>query len=136
MRLMLLFACGLAFGVGLAVSGMAHPEIVLSFLMLEDLGLLLTMGAALAVSGSAYAIARRSRRKPVMGGAYDEFPKTFSRDPWIGGAIFGVGWGLSGVCPGAAFASIGTGNAMILLAIASMFLGAYLQGVTHDPRRG
>ena len=136
MRLAVLFGCGLAFGVGLAVSGMAQPEIVLSFLMLEDFGLLLTMGAALAISAPAYAIARRSRRKPAMGDAYESFPKGIQKNHWVGGAIFGVGWGLSGVCPGAAFASLGIGNVTILYAIAAMLLGAYLQGVTQGPRRG
>ena len=132
MKWALLFACGLAFGVGLAVSGMAQPEIVLSFLQLEDFGLLLTMGAALCVSAPAYAIARRSNRKPVMGGTYDQIPKGFTKKHWVGGAIFGMGWGLSGVCPGAAFASIGIGNVTILLAVAAMLLGAYLQGI-HQP---
>ncbi len=129
MKLLVLFGCGLAFGVGLAVSGMARPEVVLGFLMLEDFGLLLTMGAALAISAPAYAIARRSQRKPALGDVYESFPKSIQKNHWVGGAIFGVGWGLCGVCPGAAFASVGIGNVMILVAIAGMLLGAYLQGI-------
>jgi uncharacterized membrane protein YedE/YeeE len=43
--------------------------------------------------------------------------------------IFGAGWGLSGICPGAAYASLGIGNVPILWAVGGMFVGAYLQGV-------
>jgi len=46
----------------------------------------------------------------------------------IGGTIFGVGWGVSGMCPGACYASLGIGNYQILWGIAGMFIGAYAQG--------
>jgi uncharacterized membrane protein YedE/YeeE len=48
--------------------------------------------------------------------------------------IFGVGWGLSGLCPGAAVASVGIGNGPVLIGLAGMFLGAYLQGVLAEGR--
>jgi len=46
----------------------------------------------------------------------------------IGAAIFGIGWGLSGVCPGPAIAGLGVGNAPVLWALAGLFAGAYVQG--------
>ena len=50
----------------------------------------------------------------------------------VGGGVFGVGWGLSGICPGAAYASLGIGNTVILYGVAGMFLGAYLQGYIRE----
>ena len=52
----------------------------------------------------------------------------------VGGGIFGVGWGLSGICPGAAYASLGIGNTVILYGVAGMFVGAYLQGCLREAR--
>jgi len=123
------FLGGLVFGAGLAVSGMTRPEVVLSFLQFEDLGLLFVMGGAAVTTGVVFALATRARgRAPLTGRAYGRRLKSLDRNVLVGGAIFGVGWGLSGICPGAAYASLGTGNLPILWAIAGMFVGAYAQG--------
>ena len=128
--LALVFVGGLLFGFGLAVSHMAQPEVVLSFLQLDDLGLLFVMGGAAVVTGLTFGIASRSgARAPLTGERFGRRLKSFDRNVVIGGVIFGVGWGLSGICPGAAYASLGIGNYPILLAIAGMFAGAYVQGV-------
>jgi uncharacterized membrane protein YedE/YeeE len=125
----LLFVGGLIFGFGLGFSHMARPEVVLQFLTFEDLGLLFVMFGAAVVSGIAFAVLPRIRdRAPLTGDDYERRLKSFDRNVLIGGGIFGVGWGLSGICPGAAYASLGVGNVTILWAIAGMFLGAYLQG--------
>ncbi|MEF8829923.1 MAG: DUF6691 family protein [Halobacteriales archaeon] len=120
---------GLLFGAGLGISEMARPEVVLRFLQLDDFGLLLVMGGAAAVTGTTFALATRfGDRAPVTGRAYERRLKSFDRNVVLGGAIFGAGWGLSGICPGAAYASLGIGNYFILWALAGMFLGAYAQG--------
>jgi uncharacterized membrane protein YedE/YeeE len=120
---------GLVFGVGLAHSHMARPEVVLHFLQFEDLGLLFVMFGGAAVTAVAYAVAPRLLDEaPLTGDEFDRRLKPFDRNVLSGGAIFGVGWGLSGVCPGAAYASFGIGNVTILWAIAGMVVGAYLQG--------
>ncbi|MBV0903009.1 DUF6691 family protein [Haloarcula salina] len=120
---------GLIFGFGLAYSHMARPEVVLNFLQFDDLGLLFVMGGAAVVSGVAFAVATRLRgRAPLTGEEYVRRLKSFDRNVVAGGAIFGVGWGVSGICPGAAYASVGIGNWPILWAIGGMFLGAYAQG--------
>jgi uncharacterized membrane protein YedE/YeeE len=125
----LILVGGLIFGFGLGFSQMARPEVVLDFLQFEDFGLLFVMFGAAVVSGVAFAVMPRIRdRAPLTGDAYERRLKPFDRNVLVGGAIFGVGWGLSGVCPGAAYASLGTGNVTILWAIGGMFLGAYLQG--------
>ncbi|WP_135536867.1 YeeE/YedE family protein [Halostella pelagica] len=129
----LIYVGGLIFGFGLAFSGMAKPEIVLDFLQFEDFGLLFVMGGAAVVTGITFAVATRSLdRAPLTGDAYKRRLKSFDRNVILGGAIFGVGWGLSGICPGAAYASVGIGNYPILWAIAGMFLGAYAQGYARS----
>ena len=126
----LIFVGGLVFGFGLGFSHMARPEVVLNFLQFEDFGLLFVMGGAAVISGIAFAVMPRLRgQAPLTGDTYGRRLKSFDRNVLIGGGIFGVGWGLSGICPGAAYASLGVGNVTILWAIGGMFVGAYLQGV-------
>lgn len=125
----LIVAGGLIEGFGLAGSGMARPEVVLDFLRLADLGLLIVMVAAAAVVGAAVLLASRWRdRAPLTGDPYSRREKHLDSNVLVGGAIFGVGWGLSGICPGVAYASLGIGNFPILWGLAGMVLGAYAQG--------
>jgi uncharacterized membrane protein YedE/YeeE len=120
---------GLIFGFGLAYSQMARPEVVLDFLQFEDFGLVFVMFGGAAVTGLAFFLAPRVLgRATLTGDSFERRLKSFDRNVLFGGAIFGVGWGLSGICPGAAYASVGIGNVTILWAIAGMFLGAYAQG--------
>lgn len=132
-----IFVGGLIFGFGLGVSHMVRPEVVLDFLQLDDLGLLFVMGGAAVISGITFFWASYTgRRAPLTGTPYQRRLTPFDRDVVIGGAIFGVGWGLSGICPGAAYASLGVGNYPILWAIGGMFLGAFLFGrLRSRPRR-
>jgi uncharacterized membrane protein YedE/YeeE len=120
---------GLVFGFGLAVSRMTHPEVVLDFLQFDDLGLVFVMGGGAAVAGVTFAVAGRSgRTAPLTGRRYGRRLKSMDRNVVAGGVVFGVGWGISGICPGAAYASLGIGNLPILWAVAGMFAGAYAQG--------
>ena len=129
----LVFAGGLIFGFGLGFSHMAQPEVVLSFLQLADLGLLFVMFGAAAVTGLTFFLATTFLgRAPLTGAPYGRRIKSLDRNVVIGGAIFGVGWGLSGICPGAAYASLGVGNYPILWGIAGMFVGAYAQGYVRS----
>ncbi|MEF8807641.1 DUF6691 family protein [Natronomonas sp.] len=124
---------GLLFGFGLAYSGMARPEVVLSFLELTDLGLLFVMGGAVAVASPVFFLATRSGRSaPLTGARYVRRLKTLDRNVLVGGAVFGVGWGISGICPGAGYASLGIGNYPMLWGIAGMFIGAYGQGYVRS----
>ena len=125
----LILVGGVIFGFGLGFSHMARPEVVIDFLLFEDLGLPFVMFGAAIVSGIAFAVLPRIRDSaPLTGNRYERRLKPFDRNVLIGGAIFGVGWGLSGICPGAAYASLGVGNVTILWALAGMFVGASLQG--------
>ena len=128
--LAVVLAGGILFGFGLGFSEMARPEVVLSFLQLQDLGLLFVMAGGTVVVGIAIAIGVASgRTAPLTGEPYRRRLKSFDRDVLSGGGFFGVGWGLTGMCPGAAYASLGIGNYPILIGIVGMFAGAYLQGL-------
>jgi uncharacterized membrane protein YedE/YeeE len=120
---------GLLFGFGLGYSHMARPEVVLNFLQFEDFGLLFVMFGGAAVTGVMFFITPRLlNRAPLTKKPFERRLKSFDRNVLIGGGIFGIGWGLSGICPGAAYASLGIGNVSILWALGGMFIGAYLQG--------
>lgn len=125
----IIYTGGLVFGLGLAISGMARPEVVLDFLQFDDFGLVFVMGGAAVVTGITFAVATgSSKRAPLTGDRFTRRLKEFDSNVLIGGSIFGVGWGLSGICPGAAYASVGIGNYPIAWALGGMFLGAYAQG--------
>jgi hypothetical protein len=129
----LVFVGGFIFGIGLAVSQMARPEIVLNFLQFEDFGLAFVMGGAAAVVSIVFYLASSSElTAPLSGRRYTRRLKDLDREVVVGGGVFGVGWGLSGICPGAAYASLGIGNAAILYGILGMFIGAYLQGYLRE----
>lgn len=119
---------GVGFGFGLAYSTMTRPEVVLDFLRGRDLGLLLVLGGAVAVTMPAYQFLPRLMRKPLLAGVFGKHHAILSRHTIGGAALFGIGWGVGGVCPGAVFAGIGSGNWPLLLALAGMLLGAYVQG--------
>jgi uncharacterized membrane protein YedE/YeeE len=88
------------------------------------------MGGAVAVAGPVFFVAARSGRvAPLTGRPYGRRLRTMDRIVLAGRDVFGVGWALSGICPGAAYASLGVGNYPMLWGVAGMFLGAYAQGV-------
>jgi len=120
------FACGLVFGLGLVISGMADPAKVLAFLDVAgrfDPSLLVVMGSALAVSAVAYAIAKR-RAASYLGCAFN-VPSSRALDRrLVGGAlVFGIGWGIAGVCPGPAFVVLGVGRIEGAVFVIAMLAG-------------
>lgn len=127
-RDMVLFVGGLFFGFGLAWGGMSKPEVVLSFLQLEDYGLVLLMGAATVTTFFAINVVPRFVEQPVLGGEFKPRTREFNRNTVLGAIIFGIGWGMSGQCPGSALSSLGIGNLPVLIGIAAMFAGAYAMG--------
>ncbi|HMS04573.1 MAG TPA: YeeE/YedE thiosulfate transporter family protein [Burkholderiaceae bacterium] len=120
---------GILFGFGLSLSTMVRPEIVLGFLRFQDWGLMLVLGGATGVTLLAYQFAPRVMKAPVEGGAFGKHPSVWNRDTLVGAALFGVGWGLCGVCPGPAIAGLGTGNWDLLWAVGGIALGALVQGL-------
>ena len=107
--MILAFPCGLGFGIGVLYSGMTDPNKVLAFLDLArpwDPSLLLVMGSAVAVAFPLIQLAAR-RSRAILGAAID-FPPRFgvTRRLLLGSALFGIGWGLDGLCPGPSLAMI------------------------------
>ena len=134
LRLLVTLFGGMLFGFGLALSTMVSPEVVLSFLRLQDFGLMLVMGGAVAVTVLVYQFAPRLLKQPLLGEHFAQRAAKLDRNTLVGAAIFGLGWGICGVCPGPAIAGLGVGNLDMLWALAGMLVGAYAQGILADAR--
>lgn len=129
LRWLATLVAGVLFGFGLALSTMIRPEVVLSFLRFQDFGLMLVMGGAVVVTLLAYKLAPRVLGRPLLGGQFQGHPSAWNRDTALGAALFGVGWGLCGVCPGPAIAGLGAGNWSLLWALGGIAAGALVQGL-------
>ena len=130
MRSDLLFPAlsGVLFGMGLAISGMADPARVLAFLTLApgwDPSLAFVMGGALAVTLPGYALLHR-RGQPLFAPGFSPRVSGVDARLLVGAAIFGLGWGLQGYCPGPAVVAAGQGQWPALLFLPAMFAGAWL----------
>jgi uncharacterized membrane protein YedE/YeeE len=128
-RMLATRAAGALFGFGLSYSTMIRPEVVLSFLRFQDFGLMLVMGGAVMVVLLAYKLTPRLLARPLLDDHFHAHPSVWNRDTAVGAALFGVGWGLCGVCPGPAIAGLGAGNWSLLWALAGIALGALVQGL-------
>ena len=126
MKLLTTFVAGLVFGIGLIVAGMANPAKVLGFLDLAgawDPSLMLVMAGAIAVGTGAFALARR-RRTSLLGEPMQLPTYRHLDHRLIGGSLlFGVGWGLAGICPGPALVLAGAGVGKGLLFLVAMLVG-------------
>jgi uncharacterized protein len=122
-------AGGILFGLGLCVSRMVRPEIVLDFLHLRDLGLLLVLGGATGVSLVVFQLAPRALKAPLLGGRFEPHAGRLDGRTVAGAAIFGAGWGLCGVCPGPALAGLGAGLRPLGWAVLGLAAGAWLHGL-------
>ena len=123
------FAAGLLFALGLGLGGMTQPARVIGFLDVAgrwDPTLALVMAAALAVYPPLYRLVVR-RRAPLLGERF-EIPTRRDLDPalLLGAAVFGVGWGLAGFCPGPAIVSLASGRLDPLVFTAAMLAGMAL----------
>ena len=130
---------GALFGVGLTLSGMVDPARVLGFLDIAgqwDPTLAFVLSAALIPSATAYLIKRRMAR-PIMA---EEFciPQNRELAPRLfgGAAMFGIGWGLVGLCPGPAIAGLAFGRWESWVFVAAMIAGMLLQRIYADLRDG
>jgi uncharacterized protein len=123
------FLAGLVFGLGLVISGMANPAKVLNFLDLAghwDPSLAFVMGGATLTAFLGYRLAWR-RPKPVLAEKF-ELPSSTAIDrPLVAGAaIFGIGWGIGGFCPGPALTSLPLLAPGTLVFVPAMLVGLWL----------
>lgn len=138
MKFLVGLATGLLFGLGLVVSGMSNPAKVLNFLDLTgafDPSLAFVMAGAVGVAFAGYRVAR-SWRRPWFDARFHAPTLTAIDARLVGGAaLFGVGWGLSGYCPGPAIVGVGLGEPGTLAFVAAMLLGLWLARFA-EPRDG
>jgi uncharacterized membrane protein YedE/YeeE len=134
MRAFSSLVCGFVFGWGLFISGMMRPEKVLAFLDVFaipsggwDPSLAVVMASALVVTGIGYALARRST--PIFA-EKNQWPaqSVIDRRLVVGSILFGVGWGLVGLCPGPAIANLATLSVPVIVFIVAMAVGT----LAHD----
>ena len=121
--------CGIIFGIGLVISGMTNPAKVISFLSIThnwDASLIFVMGGAIIVTAPMLYLSR-NKENSLLGNEFS-FPKKteISFKLIFGSILFGVGWGLVGLCPGPSVSSIAVFNPLTLIFLLSMILGILL----------
>lgn len=131
-------AAGLLFGLGLIVSEMVDPAKVIGFLDVFgdwDPSLAFVMAGAVAVSALGYAVAKR-RGRPVLASRF-QVPDRRDLDIRLlcGAAIFGVGWGLAGLCPGPALVALSLVPGKVIVFVAAMLAGMALSGLLPSDDR-
>lgn len=129
MRLFTSYLIGLIFGIGISLSGMANPAKVLNFFDIAgtwDPSLAFVMGGALIVTALGYRFVLK-RPAPLMATRF-QLPTRRDLDlPLLGGsAIFGIGWGIAGFCPGGALPAIGTGRSEVFTFVAALLAGIFV----------
>ncbi len=125
-RILAALAAGLLFGLGLALGGMTDPAVVLGFLDIAGTwnpSLAFVMGAGVVITFFGYRLTI-ARGRPLLAPNF-QLPTRKDIDPALvgGAAIFGVGWGLAGYCPGAAISSAVSGSLDVLALLAAMLAG-------------
>lgn len=132
------FLSGLLFALGLGLSGLTDPARVLGFLDVAgdwDFRLAFVMVSAIAVHAALRPLIYR-REQPLFAAKFPTFPASrVDRKLLTGAALFGVGWGLAGYCPGPALTSLSSGALQPLVFVLSMFAGMYLAQVGQAWRR-
>lgn len=138
MSLLIPAVSGLLFGAGLVISAMADPARVLGFLTLApgwDPALAFVMGGALAVTLPGFALMRR-RGRPLFAASFSAAASSaLDRKLLLGAAVFGLGWGLQGYCPGPAVVAAGLGQWPALVFLPAMLVGAWISDYWTRPSK-
>ncbi|MBT0959032.1 YeeE/YedE family protein [Alphaproteobacteria bacterium KMM 3653] len=130
MKLIYALFTGLVFGVGISISGMINPAKVFNFFDIAgkwDPSLAFVMGGAVIVTFIGYRLVWH-RDAPIFGGGF-QLPSNRTIDARLvcGSALFGIGWGIAGFCPGAAIPALGTGRWEVVLFLAAVTVGFFLR---------
>ena len=136
-RIVTAFVCGLLFGIGLLLSGMVDPDKVRGFLDVAgqwDPSLALVMAGAIGVAMPCMRWARRHdakrETKPDGNDDDDGEPRRIDRPLIIGSLAFGIGWGVSGYCPGPALVAMSSGHAAAVWYVLAMAVGGWLAALS------
>ena len=126
-------AVGILFGLGLSLSEMVNPARVIGFLDVAgawDGTLLFVKGGALAVTVPFYPMVLR-RSRPLLARDFTlPTKKAIDKPLIVGAAIFGIGWGLGGFCPGPALAGLASGSPGVILFVVAMIAGQWIAAIT------
>lgn len=129
MKMVLALLSGLLFGCGLSLGGMTQPAVVLGFLDVFgqwDPRLAFVMGGAVVATALGYRLVLR-RQRPLLADSFHlPTSRRFDRRLIGGAAVFGIGWGIGGYCPGPALASLGGAVPSLLVLVACMIAGRWL----------
>ena len=128
------FFVGLIFSLGLGLSGMTDPQKVLGFLDMMgnwDPTLIFVMGSAIPVYFVAWQFIKRKNMPLWDHRLHVPTRKDLDKNLVIGSAIFGIGWGVAGVCPGPGIAGIGAMSQGAVVFVVCYFIGAKLEGVLN-----
>jgi len=128
MRLFSSYLIGLIFGIGISISGMANPAKVLNFFDVAgnwDPSLIFVMGGALVVTFVGYWFVLR-RAAPMIDAKF-HLPENRNLDARLlgGAAVFGIGWGIAGFCPGGALPALGTGRFDVIVFVVALIAGIF-----------
>ena len=138
MQLLVSLICGILFGVGLTLSQMVDPNKVLNFLDLFgnwDPSLAFVMIGGISVFSLGYFTIIKKRSKPILAEQFALPTNTLlDKKLVLGAMLFGLGWGLTGICPGPAMANISGGNAKIYGFIVMMLVGMQLVSFITNKR--
>jgi hypothetical protein len=135
-RILAALGCGMLFGLGLAISGMTDPARVRAFLDVAgawDPRLLFVLGGAVTAAFAGFRLAGRFPRPVLDERFFPPAARPVDRRLVAGSALFGVGWGLVGLCPGPAVVDLATGPVAVVLFICAMLAGAALHGALVKP---
>lgn len=138
MRLLSTYLIGVLFGLGITISGMANPAKVLNFFDVAgtwDPSLIFVMGGALLVTFVGYRFVLQ-RQAPLLAVRF-QLPTSSALDMRLigGSALFGMGWGIAGFCPGGALPVLGTGQSEVFLFVAALIAGMLLTRLVMKMRQ-
>ncbi|MCG9662590.1 hypothetical protein VME0621_00290 [Vibrio mediterranei] len=130
MQRLISIVAGLLFGAGMIISGMSDPKNVIAFLDVTghwSPDLAFVMGGALLVFSPSYWLIIRKRKEPVCADSFGlSDNKKIDGQLLSGAALFGLGWGIAGICPGPAIASMANGSYSVLGFAVTMLVGMFI----------
>lgn len=137
MKIAISFFAGLLFSVGLVISGMTNPNIVIGFLDLFgdwDMRLLFVMGGAVGVNILFFRFILK-RERPLLSQSFSlPTAKDIDKNLILGSAMFGVGWGIMGICPGPGIVNLVTGEPLFLAFVGCMLVGMGIHKFLFDKK--
>lgn len=123
---------GLVFGVVFVKAEIISWFRIQEMFRLQSFHMYGVIGSAILVGALGILMIKKFNLKTIYGEEVEFHPKTFNKGQVIGGLLFGLGWAMTGACPGPLFAQIGTGATVILVSLLSALAGTWLYGYFRD----